>query len=102
MACALPVIAPNTSGFFIVGITAFVKVTDVAKPIPVSSPNIRASLKEFTFTSFSKMATTIEVVKQEIEGTIKYILVSFQFSGLLKPLHSPTFFQKQIVCAKFH
>lgn len=67
----VPVIAPNTNGFFIVGITAFVKVTAVANPIPVSSPKSNASLKLFTFKRFIKIATTMEVVKQEIEGTIK-------------------------------
>ena len=41
-AWAVPVIAPKTNGFFIVGITAFVKVTAVANPLPVSSPNVNA------------------------------------------------------------
>ena len=36
-------IAPKTSGCFIVGITAFVKVTAVANLIPVSSHNVNAS-----------------------------------------------------------
>jgi len=68
---AVPVIAAKTSGLFIVGITAFVNVTAVANPIPVSSPNVSVSLKLFTFKRFIRIAFTMEAVKQEIEGSIK-------------------------------
>jgi hypothetical protein len=62
IACAVPVMAPKTNGFLIVGITAFVNVTAVAKPTPISNPRAAASLIEAGLQMFTKTETASIVI----------------------------------------
>ena len=63
IACAVPVIAPKTKGFFIIGTTAFVKVAVVANPIPTIKPRKIACPIELILRRLFKIAIPIDAIK---------------------------------------
>lgn len=83
--CAVPVIAPNTNGFFIVGIVAVVNTIAAAKPTHVKSQSVKTSAKEFAFVSFSKIEITTVVMKKEIKARHNKYLFPSNFQVLQNP-----------------
>lgn len=61
--CAVPVMAPKTSSFFMVGITSVVNIIAVAKPIPVNKPRVNPSKNESASVVLSKIEIATVVIK---------------------------------------